>query len=424
MSEEHGRSRGPGNEVERGDPALLRGLTQRRLSRRRLLRDAAGVAAAGSLASVLAACGISGTRDTGWSEGFDWKSWWAEQSQQGELVFANWPLYIDRVKGGSPTLDMFSKRTGVKVEYKPVIQENASFFSQISPVLQAEQAIGYDLIVISNGWELTQMIKNHWLIPLDHSRLPHFRKYAGKSVRDPVYDPGNEYTLVWQSGITGIGYDPRRTGRKIDSVHDLFDPAFEGKVGMMADNTELGSIGMLALDIDPVTSTPEDWRRAADLLKEQRDEGIVRQYYDQSYIKALQDGDVWLTLAWSGDVFQSQLSGYEQLEFVIPKEGGMLWHDNSMIPLHASHPVDAIEWLDFSYRPEIQALITDWVNYVSPVPAAKPIVANELDDPVVANSPLVFPSPQELARLRDYYTFRGIDDHEEWNSIFDPIIQS
>ena len=234
-------------------PDLLRGLTQPRYSRRRFVRGAAGLIAAGSLAGVMSACGIAGTRNTGWKDGFDWKGWWSEQEQQGTFDFANWPLYIDRTKDGSPTLNDFSAKTGITVNYRPVIQDNASFFAQISPVLQAKQSTGYDMVVISNGWELTQMIENHWLIPLDHSRLPNFRRYASPAVRDPVFDPGNEFTVAWQSGITGIAYDPEMVGRKITSFKDLWDPAFKGKVGMMADNTELGSIGMLALDIEPST---------------------------------------------------------------------------------------------------------------------------------------------------------------------------
>lgn len=411
-----------GERSPRPDP--LRGLTEPRYSRRRFVRGAAGLIAAGPLAGVVSACGIAGTRNTGWEEGFGWETWWREQERQGTFDFANWPLYIDRTKDGSPTLNAFSAKTGTTVNYRPVIQDNASFFAQISPVLQAEQATGYDMVVISNGWELTQMIENHWLIPLDHSRLPNFARYASAAVRDPVFDPGNEFTVTWQSGITGIAYDPESVGRTITSFRDLWDPAFKGKVGMMADNTELGSIGMLALGIEPATSTPDDWHRAADLLREQREAGIVRQYYDQSYIKALEQGDTWISMAWSGDVFQAQVTGSPHLEFVVPDEGAMFWQDNCMIPLHAAHPVDAIEWMDYIYRPPVQAQITDWVNYISPVPAAKPIVAGELADPAVADSPLIFPTPAVNRQLVDYYAFRGIADHEEWASTFDPIIQS
>ena len=304
------------------DPAFLRGLTQSRFSRRQFVRAGATAAAVAGFGSALSACGIAGTRDTGAPAGFDWASWWAKQQKHGVLDWANWPLYIDTSHGSHPSLELFTKQTGIQVNYKPVIQDNASFFSQISPVLQEKQGIGYDLIVITDGWELTQMIANSWLIPLDHSRIPNFARYAGPIARHPVFDPKNRYTVTWQAGITGIGYDPRMTGREITSVKDLWDPAFKGKVGMMSDNTELGSVGMLALGIDPAKSTPADWKRAATLLTKQRDEGIVRQYYDQSYIKALEDGDTWITQAWSGDIFQANYSGFGHLKFVIPKEGG------------------------------------------------------------------------------------------------------
>jgi len=102
----------------------------------------------------------------------------------------------------------------------------------------------------------------------------------------------------------------------------------------------------------------------------------------------------------------------------------MLWHDNCMIPLHAEHPVDALEWINFYYQPHIEAMIEDWVWYICPVPGAKPVIAGHLDDPTVANSPLVFPTKAMSKRLRGYYEYRGIDDHEEWTSTFDPIIQS
>jgi spermidine/putrescine transport system substrate-binding protein len=406
------------------DPALLRGLTQKRLSRRGLLKGAAAGAIGLGAGSVLSACGIAGTRDTGWTAGFDWKQWWAQQEQKGVLDFANWPLYIDQAHGTHPSIDEFEKASGITVNYRPVIQENASFFAQVSPVLSAQQGLGYDIVVLTDGWELTQMIENRWLVPLDHSRMPNFFRHAGPIARGPVFDPTNRYTVTWQAGITGIGYDPRATGRKITSVKDLFDPAFKGKVGMMSDDTELASVGMLAVGIDPPDSTPADWRRAAEFLTKQRDDGLVRQYYDQSYIKALEDGDTWISQAWSGDVFQAKNSGFEHLEFIVPDEGGMLWHDNCMIPLHAEHPVDAMEWFNFFYEPQIQALIEDWVNYICPVPAAQAVIAGELDDPAVATSELVFPSAATQKRLRGYYDFKGVDDHEEWLSIFNPVIQS
>ena len=404
--------------------AWIRGLTQPRISRRQLMRGAAGVAVTASLGSVLAACGVGGTENTGSDEDFDWTAWWKDQKSTDKLVFANWPLYIDSAKGKHPSIEKFTRETGIKVAYKPVIQENAEFFSQISPVLQAGDPIGYDIIVMSDGWQLTQLMNNRWLTPLDHDRLPNFNKYAGEVATDLAYDPDLTYNVVWQAGVTGIAYNEDLVDGPIDSIEALFDPKYKGKVGMMSDVDELGTTGLLALGIEPVGSTYDQWQKSAELLTKQRDQGIVRQYYDAGYIKALQNGDVAVSLAWSGDVFQSQQSGFPNLKFVVPKEGGLLWSDNCVLPLHAKNPVSALEYLDFVYVPENQALIEDWVNFICPVPAAQPIIRNQLDDPAVANSPLVFPPPAMLERLHGYPFVETAEKNKEWTDLFDPIVQS
>ena len=174
-------------------PSLLRGLTEERISRRQLVhRAGAGLAVVG-MGSVLAACGVSGTKKSSTEESFDWTAWWGEQKKQGVLDLANWPLYIDGPKTARPNRSNSSKnRTGIKVNYRPVIQNNASFFAQISPSLQNGQWIGYDLIVFTNGWQLTQMIENGWLIPLDQARMPNFYKYASPDVEGPLLRPGQQ----------------------------------------------------------------------------------------------------------------------------------------------------------------------------------------------------------------------------------------
>jgi spermidine/putrescine transport system substrate-binding protein len=279
---------------------------------------------------------------------------------------------------------------------------------------------------MTNGPEVNRLIASGWLTPLDQSLLPNFHRYASDLVRDPNWDPGNRYTVAWQSGLTGIAYRPEAVealGRRPRSIHDLFDPALEGRVGMMSDLNDLGSAGLLAIDVVPGESTQDDWLRAADALREQRAAGVVRSYYGQSYIGALRRGDTWASQAWSGDVFQAQQLGTEELTFVVPEEGALLWTDNMMIPLNARHPLDAMTYIDFVYRPDVAAMIADWVWYVSPVPEAKQIVAEDLDDPEVANSPLVFPGEQ-VARegVRDYPVFANSDAFNEWVRLFQPIV--
>jgi spermidine/putrescine transport system substrate-binding protein len=404
------------------DPALARGLTEPRYTRAEMLKSAGMGAGALSLGALMAACGVSGTAAK--KSNFDWAKWWSKQKSTGTLNFANWPLYIDVSHGQHPSLKQFTKATGIKVNYFEVIQDNASFYAKVAPTLGAGQPIGYDIVVMtSDTWQLAEILHIHqWAIPLDHSQIPNFYKYASPLVKSPSYDPGNVYTTAWQSGFTGIAYNPQLTKREITSVHDLFDPAFKGHVGMMSDNTELGSLGLLALGIKPVDSTPSDWQKAATLLKKQRQNGIVRQYYDQSYIKALESGDTWISQAWSGDIYQANNSGYPHLKFVVPNEGVMVWTDNMLIPVHAANPVDALKWMNFYYQPKIAAEVADWVNYVTPVPDAKAILTQQ--DPPVARSPLVFPDPALNDKAHQYHVYKNYSDFSTWNNIFNPIIQS
>jgi spermidine/putrescine transport system substrate-binding protein len=414
------------------DMPLYRGLTQKRVTRRDAFRYAGAGAGALSLASILAACSVEGTQ----REPTKSSSVWDDAEEAGTFNFANWPLYIDdKPKGGKathPSLDKFTADTGIEVNYKTPINDNAPFFASIEPSLAAGQDTGWDLMVLTNGQVLAKLIRLNYLTPLEHSLLPTFAEHAGEAYKDPSYDPGNEFTIPWQSGITGIGYNPELTGREITSFQDLLDPAFKGKVGMFGDTLDLPNFAMVGLGINPETSTPDDWRTAADALIEQRDAGIVRAYYTQDYIKHLQAGDVWVTMVWSGDVFQAKNSGSPELEFVVPEEGGVIWTDNMCIPAMAQHPLDAITYMDYVYKPEIAAMITEWVNYITPVPECQSLIEQHAREASgadrkylegVASSPLVFPTSDIYERTFHYRVLEP-DEEEEWNSIFQPIYQS
>src|SRR4051794_20978277 len=123
--------------TEHVDAALMRGLTQRRFSRRDALGYAGVSGGAVGLSAFLAACGVSG----GKAKQTDVQKFWADKKQLGQLDFANWPYYIDVAeKGpGHPSLALFTKQTGIKVKYREVIQDDGSFYGKIQPVLAAGQ---------------------------------------------------------------------------------------------------------------------------------------------------------------------------------------------------------------------------------------------------------------------------------------------
>jgi spermidine/putrescine transport system substrate-binding protein len=386
-------------------------------TRRRLLGRAGATAAALAAAPLLAACG-----ETTQAAAIGSTAWWAGQRRTGSLVFANWPLYIDYANWlkDRPSLNQFSRHTGIAVTYEEVIEGNEPFYAKIEPRLAAGKPLGYDLIVLTNGWQLTQLIDNGWVTPLDHSMLPNFHRYASPIAKNPNYDPDNRHTIPWQSGFTGIAYNTKAIDREITSVRDLWDPAFKGRVGMMSDNTDLGTAGLLYLGLDPASTKAADWRAAADVLSNQRP--LVRGYYDQGYIDRLEKGETWISQAWSGDIFQANASGYPHLRFVVPEEGVMHWTDNMMIPRGAANPLSAVQWMNYYYQPRVAAEVADWVEYITPVPEAQALLMRS--DPSVARSSLVFPTPAMAAKARNYPTYRTRSEYDAWNGLFDPIIAS
>jgi spermidine/putrescine transport system substrate-binding protein len=408
------------------DAALLRGLTRPRLSRRQLLRSAGLGLGAAALAPLLAACGgddgsAAGSPASASATGFDWSA----QRKTGEMTFANWPFYMDKGKVDGkvvhPSLEAFERQTGIHVEYDEVIDEYATFFGKLRPQLEAGQPTGFDLIVMGYPKYFPAMIQLGYLVELDHDLLPNFEANAAQKYKEAPYDPGNRFGIPFQSGITGIGYDIDQTGREITSVQDLFGTEFEGKVGMFKDTEDTPNMTLLSLGIDPVDSTPQDWQRARDKLVEQRDAGIVRQYFGQGYIGALQSGDVAISLAWAGDVLISQSAGYDNIRFAVPQEGGLLWTDSMCIPIGAEHPLDAITYMDFTYKPEIAAMMSDWIQGVSPVPEAQQILEEQGSD--VASNPLVFPTQETYDHVKAYRTLSA-DEQEQWDELFTPVYNS
>ena len=405
---------------------------RRRLSRRAFLVGAGRGAVAGgavlSLPAILAACGIGPGASPGASGGSV-----VGGDPAGTLIFANWPLYIDQDDAGkSPTIDQFSEEAGIEVDYQEAIQENTEFFGTIQPSLAEGQDTGWDMIVMTD-WMIGKMVGLGYLEEFDAAAsVPNFVANAGEKYKNPSYDPNNRHSVPWQSGITGIAYNPELTGRDITGFADLLDPAFEGRIGMYSDARDSLSLALLHNGVVPADATEDDVRAAADVLREQAP--LVRGYYGNEYTQELAAGSLAVTMAWSGDVFQLQFDNPD-LKFVVPSAGGILWVDNMAIPKRAKHPADALAMMDFVYRPEIAAQITEYVNYICPVPAAQEIIrthATEAADggdqetadylTAVAESELVFPSDEMLGNLHSYKVLSE-DEETLWNTLMQEITQ-
>lgn len=426
------------------DPSMWRGLTQRRLSRRNMLTSAGAGAGALGLSAFLGACGVKGASTPSASPkpgGVGSASWWSKQQLNHKVNFANWPYYLDVLHGKHPSLEHFTQLTGIKVNYSEPINDNIPFYAKIRPSLQAKQYTGFDIVVMTNSSPaLGYLIAFGWLTPLDQTAMKNFYANASPLVKNPSWDKGNKYTMAWQSGWTAIGYNSSAIPNPGNSVDILFDKRYAGKVGMMADPQELGSIGLLAIGVDPASSTESDWAKAVTKLKQQKSDGIVRAYYDQDYITHLKNGDTIVSQAWSGDIFQADLnSKYRDLHLLLPQQGAMFWTDNMCIPMYAQNPKDAMTLMDYYYQPPVQAVVEYYNDYVCPVPAAKEVLLNPtgwakqtlkamgpsigLPPSKTADAPLVFPTQQYMQVSKSYYQYKSQEELTAWNNLFTPITQ-
>ncbi len=422
-------------------------IMRRRLTRRSVLRGAGMGVAGVSLASILAACGSDGGTGGGGGGGNGGGGFDIGEIYAGEpgssLNFANWPFYLDQAKdeGGSvynPSLALFQERTGITVNYEDVINSNAEFFGRLRPILESGDSTGWDVIVITNGREFTALTKNEWVYPLDPARRPNFDANAAAWAKDPFYDPGNTYGMAWQSGITGIAYNTELANGPITKLDDLANPDKVGQGMVFMLSADMPSFVMINLGIDPTTSGPDEWKEAAAWLVKQRESGTVRAYGGNEYLDDFKQGNLSACMAWSGDVIYSNIwLGYDNLEFVFPEGGALLWIDNMMIPAGAENPVGAMEVMDFYYEPEVATMVTEWVQYMSPVPATQDLIlqhaaeaqaegskgrANKLR--ASAESPYLYPDEEFLSRTAFDRPLETDEEVQEWDSIFLPISQN
>ncbi len=213
--------------------------------------------------------------------------------------------------------------------------------------------------------------------------------------------------MPWQSGAVGLGYNPKKTGRELNSVNDLFDPAFKGRVTMLNEAYDSSGITMLGMGVDPTEAKIDQILAAIEKIQTAADAGQFRRFTGNDYSTDLAKGNIWVALAYSGDIVQLQ-SDNPDLKFIYPDEGAMLFTDNMMIPAKAEHIYAAETMMNYVYEPEVAATLAIYVNYLSPVKGIQQIV--EKTEPEIANNPLIFPSDEIRAKLHPYPALSDTDE--------------
>jgi spermidine/putrescine transport system substrate-binding protein len=393
------------------ESALERLLAEQRHNRRRFVGRAGSAAlATGALGAFLSACG--GAEGEGGDEGSGERPTAANHPKEefDEVVFSNWPLYIDK-----KVLKDFRAETGAKVKYIEDINDNQEFFGKVRQPLQQDRGIGRDLVALTD-WMAGRWIRLDYVEPLDKRNIPNERNLTD-NLRNVSFDRGRRFSLPWQSGMTAIGYDSAQTGGDITSIEQFFDPKYKGKVTMLADAREATSMVLFMQGKRPEDATIDDIIAAVEYIDEQNRKGHIRRFTGNDYTGDLQRGNIAMAQAYSGDVIQLQ-ADKKSLKFSIPEEGAILWSDNMMIPQEPRTAYGAEVFMNYVYEPEVAAKIAAYVNYVPPVKGTREILARS--EPKLAEDPLLFPTPDDIARLSGYPNI-SVEEEQQMNEAFEKV---
>jgi spermidine/putrescine transport system substrate-binding protein len=384
------------------------------LTRRQLLRRAAVGGTALSLPALLAACGSGGGIEGQANTQPATTS--VKKELADEMTVSNWPFYIDQNDDATrfPTLEQFTKETGVKVNYLEDLNANEEFFGEIQAPLSRGQSIDRDIIV-PTAWLCARLLRLGYLQKLDKSAIPNMVNLED-SLKSPAWDPNRDYSMPWQSYITGLGYDPKKVGGELTTVSDLLDPALKGKITMLDSVEDTVGLFLLEMGVDPSGKIdPSAYDEALAKVQKAVDDGQIRKFTGNDYTGPLAKGDVWAAIAWSGDILILQPDN-PNLKFTIPDAGGMTSVDTMVIPT-GGDVFTASTFMNFFYDPEVAAKVTAYVQYISPVKGTKEVI--EKTNPELVDDPLVFPTPEALENLYEFNpeAIENPDNQEKWQAV-------
>jgi spermidine/putrescine transport system substrate-binding protein len=393
------------------------------ISRRKLLV----VGGVGASAASLAACGAGVTMSetsapTGSSQSETTpspESISRDLSDSEKVIyFSNWPQYIDVSKKNPTTLKDFTSSTGIDVVYTDDINDSNEFFAKVQTNLEQGRSIDRDIVVLTEeGVEL--FIDSGFAAPLNKNLIPNWVNLL-PSLKEVPFDPGREYSLPWQSGFTGIGWNTPLLERElgiseITSIDQFFDPQLKGRVTILTEMTDSMGLILNWLGYNMSNFTAQQFDAALEVLVQKIDEGFIRQVTGNDYIAALDSGDAIAVIGWSGDV----LGLGQKFGFGIPDSGGMLWADNMLIPSVATHKSNAERLMNYYYDPVVAARLAEWVQYVCPVAGAQEAMADI--DPNLVEDKWIFPTPELLETVSEFM-YLGVETRMAYDRQFQKAV--
>lgn len=319
------------------------------------------------------------------------------QAEDKVVTLYNWGNYFS-----NQALQDFTKATGIKADYQTYDSEEAA-----DTKLMVGNS-GYDLIVLTAEPFLDNEISAGVFAKLDTSKIPSFSKQDPSILKImQVADPSNEHAAIYLWGSEGIAYNVDQVKKRapdapLDSYALLFDPKWAAKmadcgIALIDSPTIVLPMALQYLGIDPNKATEADYEKAADVVAKIRP--YVKYINSNTLVADLANGDICLNPEWSGDSVQALNQAKENktganIEYFVPKEGGLIFVDGLVIPKDAPHPEAAHAFIEFMLQPKAAAQSSNELGYGNAVPASK-----EFLDPAIASNARIFPTDETKKRL-------------------------
>ena len=314
-----------------------------------------------------------------------------------EVHVYNWSDYIDE-----SLLTKFEQETGLKLVYD-VFDSN-----EVLETKMLAGGSGYDVVVPSGGF-LQRQITAGAFQKLDMSKLPNaVNLWDVIKERTAQYDPGNEYSVNYMWGTTGIGVNVGKVREvlgddaPIGSLALIFDPANMEKlaacgVHFLDAPTEMIPAALTWLGEDPDSKDPEVIARTEAVFTAIRP--YVQKFHSSEYINALANGEICVAFGWSGDILQARDRADEadngvEIAYNAPSEGALMWFDQLAIPVDAPNPDGAHKFLNFMMDAENMAAASNYVYYANGNLASQPFLEED-----VIGDPAIYPDEETLKNL-------------------------
>ncbi len=309
-------------------------------------------------------------------------------AEEPKLNFYNWDTYI-----GESTLSDFGNLTGIEASMS-LFADNDELFAKLR-----EGNPGFDVIVPSDTY-VARMMAADMLVPLDYSLIPNV-KNLNPLFTDAAYDPGRKYSVTYMWGTMGLGVRKSAAPDGITSWADIFDSdKYSGRIAILSESTAMIGMASMYLGTTMNPKTSEEINAAVDLLIKQKPH--FKAIADDNGQDLLLSGEVDVTIEWSGDIGQVMLED-DDIEYVIPSEGSLIWADNLAIPKDAPHPMNAHKFINYILDAQAGALIADYIQYATPNAAARALLNDSYN-----KNPSVFP-PEEVLAKCEWQSYAGED---------------